>query len=85
MKKALRVLITGGAGYVGSVLSGQLLSRGYKVRVLDCLYFGGESILGYLSNPDFDFQYGDIRKKISFRYLLGAIVNSSVNRRAQVK
>jgi len=64
MKKALRVLITGGAGYVGSVLSGQLLSRGYKVRVLDCLYFGGESILGYLSNPNFDFRYGDIRKKV---------------------
>jgi nucleoside-diphosphate-sugar epimerase len=57
----LKVLVTGGAGYIGSVLTRQLLSKGYKVRVLDILNFGGESLLGILNNPDFEFQKGDVR------------------------
>ncbi len=59
----MRVLITGGAGYIGSVLTRQLLEKGYQVRVLDCLNYGGESILGVLSNPNFEFLRGDIRRK----------------------
>src|SRR5688572_6275781 len=35
-----RVLVVGGAGYVGSVLTEELVHRGYAVRVLDRLYFG---------------------------------------------
>ena len=34
------VLVTGGAGYIGTVLTGQLLKRGYRVRILDRLYWG---------------------------------------------
>ena len=34
------VLVTGGAGYIGSVLSQRLLDRGYRVRILDRLYWG---------------------------------------------
>jgi len=49
------VLITGGAGYIGSLLSGELLRLGYRVTVLDELLFGGESLLAYLPHPAFHF------------------------------
>lgn len=56
-----RVLVTGGAGYIGSVLVRQLLAKGYRVRVLDDLLFGGESLLGVLDDPAFEFVKADIR------------------------
>ena len=40
----LRVLVTGGAGYLGSILSRKLLDKGYKVRLIDTLWYGSESI-----------------------------------------
>ncbi len=61
--KQTRVLVTGGAGYIGSVLVRQLLERNYKVRVLDILMFGGESIIELFNNPNFEFIKGDIRDK----------------------
>lgn len=57
----MRVLITGGAGYVGSTLAPLLLSSGHKVRVLDRLAYGGESLLGVWANPNFEFVHGDVR------------------------
>jgi nucleoside-diphosphate-sugar epimerase len=50
-----KVLVTGGAGYIGSLLVGVLLQRGYEVTVLDDLLFGGESLLPYFSYPQFCF------------------------------
>src|SRR3954453_4578520 len=41
------VLVTGGAGYIGCILTAKLLERGYKVRILDRLYWG-EKPLGAL-------------------------------------
>jgi len=58
-----RVLITGGAGYIGSVLVKLLLEKDYFVRVLDNLSFGGESIIELLNNNHFEFVKGDIRNK----------------------
>ncbi|HYM09355.1 MAG TPA: SDR family oxidoreductase [Bryobacterales bacterium] len=40
-----RILVVGGAGYVGSVLTSELLERGYAVKVLDRLYYGEEGLL----------------------------------------
>lgn len=55
------ILVTGGAGYIGSVLVRLLLANGYAVRVMDNLRFGGESIVDLLNNPQFSFVKGDIR------------------------
>jgi nucleoside-diphosphate-sugar epimerase len=54
------VLITGGAGYIGSLLTGVLLSRGACVTVVDDLMFGGESLLGYWHHPAFRLVKGDV-------------------------
>ncbi len=54
------VLVTGGAGYIGSTLVGLLLTQHIPVRVVDNLMFGGEALLGYLSNANFELVVGDI-------------------------
>jgi nucleoside-diphosphate-sugar epimerase len=56
----MRVLITGGAGYIGSALTGVLLQQGHSVTVLDRLLFGGESLLGYWTHPRFRFAPADV-------------------------
>jgi len=55
------VLITGGAGYIGSTLVRTVLDAGYKVKVLDRLFFGRESLAELADNPDFELVKGDIR------------------------
>ena len=55
------VLVIGGAGYLGSVLSRRLLEKGYKVRALDNLTYGDEGIKGLYDNPGFTFIEGDMR------------------------
>lgn len=57
----MRVLITGGAGYVGSTLAPLLLQSGHEVRVADILSHGGRPLLGVWSHPHFSFLRGDIR------------------------
>lgn len=49
------VLVTGGAGYIGSYLIGQLLHQGYLVTTIDDLLYSGESLLAYFSNENFHF------------------------------
>lgn len=54
------ILVTGGAGYVGSILLRELLAKDYKVVCLDSLLFGGESILDILGHKNFTFIKCDI-------------------------
>jgi nucleoside-diphosphate-sugar epimerase len=54
------VLVTGGAGYIGSLLVGELLRRGHRVTVLDKLLFGGGSLLAFLNHPGFVFRKADV-------------------------
>lgn len=56
----LTVLVTGGAGYIGSILVPELLGHGHAVTVLDNLTYGQESLLNCCADPNFDFVKGDI-------------------------
>lgn len=53
------IFITGGAGYIGSVLTPYLLEKGFSVTVLDNLSFKQTSLLSCFSNPNFRFVQGD--------------------------
>jgi nucleoside-diphosphate-sugar epimerase len=59
----MKILITGGAGYLGSVITGKMLEKGYQVTVLDKLIFNQTSLLQYTSNPYFKFIHGDVRNE----------------------
>ncbi|HSY31339.1 MAG TPA: NAD(P)-dependent oxidoreductase [Verrucomicrobiae bacterium] len=61
----MRILVTGGAGYIGSTLVPRLLSAGHHVRVLDVLTHGGHSLLGVWSHPHFEFFLGDLRDPLA--------------------
>ena len=65
-----KILVSGGAGYIGSVLIRLLLERGYYVRIIDNLSFGGEPILDLLNNDNFEFIKGDIRNESDLRKAL---------------
>jgi len=71
MKK--KILVTGGAGYIGSVLVGDLLSRGYQVRIIDRFMFGGESLLAFIHNKNLEIVYGDIRNEKTLNKVLSGV------------
>lgn len=54
------ILITGGAGYIGSLLSAELLRANCRVTVADSLLFGGESLIPFLQHPNFHFVKTDV-------------------------
>jgi nucleoside-diphosphate-sugar epimerase len=57
-----KVLITGGAGYVGTTLIPLLLERNYQVTVIDSLIFNnGDRLIPFLSNKNFKLVKGDVR------------------------
>lgn len=68
-----KVLVSGGAGYIGSVLVRLLLENGFAVRVIDKLSFGGEPLLDWLNHPQFEFVKGDIRNAADVKAALQGV------------
>src|SRR5262249_42880872 len=69
----MNILVTGGAGYVGSVLVPALLAAGHRVRVLDNLMYGQRSLLHCFANRQFEFVRGDIRDEPVLRRALDSV------------
>lgn len=66
----MKVLVTGGAGYIGSHIVEQLLDNGHDVRVLDSFLFGSEALEPFENHPNLDIQEGDIRHIEDLSYAL---------------
>jgi len=66
----LRVLVTGGAGYIGSTLVPMLLDRGAHVTVVDSFMFGQDSLSGVCHHREFELVRGDVRNKELMRPLV---------------
>ena len=69
MKK--KILITGGAGYIGSKLATKLIKIGYEVTVIDALKFSSKSLNHLFSEKNFHFIKGDVRNKVLIKKLIG--------------
>ena len=60
----MKILVTGGAGYLGSILCHKLLDKGYEVRMIDTFWYGKKSIESLLKNKNFEIIEGDIRNLV---------------------
>ena len=65
----MKIFITGGAGYLGSVMVDKFLKANHEVIVLDKLVFNQTSLLQHTSNPNFKFFYGDVRNEVLLKKL----------------
>ena len=65
-----RILVTGGAGYLGSTMVPELLAKGYKVTVLDNFMYDQNSLAHICNNPDFEVVRGDVRLEATVLPLL---------------
>ena len=65
-----KILITGGAGYIGSKLVTKLLDLKFKVTVIDSLVFSSKSLNHLFNNKNFNFIKGDVRNKEIMRNLI---------------
>ena len=66
----MKILLTGGAGYIGSILTGKLLKCNHQVTVIDNLYHNVHGLYPYCSDEKFDFIRGDVRDQV----LIGELV-----------
>ncbi|MFA5529560.1 MAG: NAD-dependent epimerase/dehydratase family protein [Thiohalomonadaceae bacterium] len=70
------VLITGGAGFIGSHVADRLLAQGYRVRVLDALLpqvHGPDAVRPSYLHPDVELQIGDVRDGTAVRKALAGV------------
>lgn len=90
---AHRILVTGGAGYLGSIMVPALLEAGHKVTVLDNFYYRQNSLAHVCNHPNFDIVNGDIRDEDAMKRLmkdadiiipLGALVGAPLCRKDPV-
>lgn len=71
-----KILVIGGAGYIGSVLTRKLLAKNFAVRILDNLIYGnGCSIGSYLDEPFFEFSKGDFCQLSVLRQALSGVTD----------
>ena len=68
----MKILVTGGAGYLGSTMVGYLLEEGHDVIVLDNFMFGEASLNQYCHHPRFSVINGDIRVRDVVEPLISA-------------
>jgi nucleoside-diphosphate-sugar epimerase len=64
------ILVTGGAGYLGSIMVPDLLAAGHKVTVLDNFMYGQNSLAHVCYNPNFNVVRGDVRVESTVRPLM---------------
>jgi len=67
----MKILITGGAGYLGSVITEKMLKAGHSVTAIDNLLFKQLSPLQFTSNPNYNFIYGDVRSVDFLKHQVG--------------
>ncbi len=76
MTEKRRILVIGGAGYIGNVLVRRLLGNGHDVRVLDALlYEHGQAIAGVWEEPGFSFVHGDLRDEADLERSLEGVTD----------
>lgn len=68
-----KILLTGCAGYLGSVMTRYLLECGHTVFGVDLLIFGDRGITGLKGETSFHFRKGDVRKRGSYQDLLSQV------------
>jgi len=59
----MKIVVTGGAGYIGGRLVPMLLKEGHQVRVLDRLMYGAHALIPYFIHPNFSFAEVDVRDR----------------------
>jgi nucleoside-diphosphate-sugar epimerase len=66
----MKILVTGGAGYLGSLIVPHLLSQNHSVTVVDRLLYHQTPLLDCCANRNFEFAYGDVRNESLMKPLI---------------